>query len=113
MSGASVLALVGINEFGLPMRRWLGSWRWAPPLVGAALIAAGALLVHAPKPDQECGSSIATGPGRWIALAAAALGAVAVTAIFISARFQQSNQAVMPPDRRGVKTAASRQSESV
>lgn len=105
MSGAFVLALVGINELGVPMLRWLDPWRWAPPIVGTALVAAGALLVHAPQPAQECVSTIATGPGKWIALVAAAMGVIAVSGIFVSMRSRQDDDDIAPSDPEGVKTS--------
>jgi hypothetical protein len=41
--GIVILALVGANELGLPIFRWLGPWRRALPLVGTAMIFVGAV----------------------------------------------------------------------
>jgi hypothetical protein len=81
MGGAVILALVGINALGLPILRWIDPIGWIPPLIATVLIAVGSLGTGLPSPlGPECVSSSAFGPGKWICVVAAVLGAV-VTAL--------------------------------
>jgi len=85
VGGAVILAFVSVNEFGLPMLRWLDRWRWAPALMGSLLIATGAFGTRSPPVIPiVCFSSVAPGPGKWLSVAGSALGIIAVIAIVLS-----------------------------
>jgi hypothetical protein len=90
--GIVILALVGANELGLPIFRWLGPWRRALPMVGTAMIFVGALLVQTSLTlPIYCQWGVMFGPGRWMCVAGASLGAVATFSVFALPRLRRGS----------------------
>ncbi len=83
LGGTAILLLVGVNELGLHVLRWVDRWRWAPPMAGALLILVGDSAVNAPV-DPICYVNLSTGPGKAVCVAGAAFGVIASIAIVTS-----------------------------
>lgn len=97
--GAFVLALVGVNELGVPVLRWLDRWRWVPAWFGTVLIAAASLGAHGAAVSTgtgafACGYSFVTGPGKWVCVAGAAIGAIGSAVLGPTNRWANDGAAV-------------------
>lgn len=97
VAGAVTLVVTGVNELGLPLLRWFDRWRWAPALIGTTLVAVGALRTEPPVfPSLWWHSSLSMGPGKWVCVVGAALGAAATIAIVLSVRSRSSGDNEAP-----------------